>query len=119
MSLRSDLIVRVEEIPETGKSVGDTMNDIRTWLDHHKIKPVAFKTIDRSPVGLGFEIAFENPHDARFFSVTNAERYRKEAIRLRREAELSSSATVYEQLMNIALQFDRLADSIDPLKADE
>ena len=119
MALKSPLIVRVEEIPETGTSFGDAMNDIRTWLDHHHIQPVVFKTISRSPAGMGFEIAFANHHDARFFGITNAERYRQEAVRLRREAELSPIATVYQQLIGIALQFERLADSIDPLKYDE
>jgi hypothetical protein len=116
MTLRSPFIVRVEEIPETGISFGDTLNDIRTWLDHHHIEPVVFKTIDRSSAGMGFEITFANHHEARLFSIANAERYRLEADRIRREAELSPIKTTHDQLMNIAMQFDLLADSIDPLK---
>jgi hypothetical protein len=108
-------IVRVEEIPETGMSFGDTMNDIRTWLDHHNIDPVVFKT-NRSLAGIGFEIIFGNHHDARLFGTSTADRYRQEADRIRREAELSPLKTTHDQLMNIAMQFDRLADSIDPLK---
>ena len=112
----SPLIVRVEEIPETGLSFGDTMNDIRTWLDHHNIQPVVFKTIDRAPAGMGFEITFANHHDAHHFGTSTAERYRREADRIRREAELSPIKTTHDQLMEIAMQFDRLAASIDPLK---
>ena len=63
----SSFIIRVEEIPETGISFGLTMNDIRTWLDHHQIQPVDFKTIPRSFGGMGFEITFANQHDARHF----------------------------------------------------
>ena len=112
----SPFIVRVEKIPETGISFGLTMNDIRTWLDHHQIQPVAFKTIPRSWGGMGFEITFANHHDARHFGISNAERYRLEADRIRCEAELAPIKTTHDQLMNIAMQFDRLADSIDPLK---
>src|SRR5687768_8266528 len=110
------LIVRVEEIPETGISFGDAMNDIRTWLDRHKIEPLVFKTIDRSPAGRGFEITFANHHDARLFGLSSAERFRQEADRIRREAELSPVKATHDQLMDIAMQFDRLAASVDPLK---
>jgi hypothetical protein len=34
----SPTLVRVENL-------GDTMNEIRTWLDAQKIQPVAFKTV--------------------------------------------------------------------------
>ena len=108
--------VRVEKMPEIGISFGDTMNDIRTWLDHNNIQPVVLKTIDRSPAGRGFEITFSNHHDARHFGTSTAERYRREADRIRREAELSPIKTTHDQLMDIAMQFDRLAESIDPLK---
>jgi hypothetical protein len=37
-------------------------------------------------------------------------------MRIRREAEAAGSATIHRQLMDIAAQYDRLADSIDPLK---
>ena len=116
MALNSPFVVRINHIPETGKSFGETMNNVRTWLDHHQIRPVDFKTITRSFAGIGFEITFANPHDARFFRITNAESYRQEAIRIRHEAEISGSETVYGQLMDIALKYERLADSIDPLK---
>jgi hypothetical protein len=116
MALSSPFIVRVEEIPETGTSFGLTMNDIRTWLDHHQIRLVDFKTIPRSFGGMGFEITFANHHDARLFGTSTAERYRQEADRIRREAELSPVKATHDQLMSIAMQFDRLAASIDPLK---
>ena len=116
MALDPPLIVRVEQIPETGISLAQTMNDIRAWLDHHKIQPSDFKPVAKSWGGAGFEIAFANPHDARFFGIANAERYRSEAIRIRHEAEITRSETTHRQLMDIALQYERLADSIDPLK---
>ena len=65
---------------------------------------------------MGFEITFANHHDARHFATSNAERYRQEADRIRREAELSAVKTTHDQLMDIAMRFDRLAASIDPLK---
>ena len=116
MALNPPFVVRVEQIPETGISFGKIMNDIRTWLDNRQIQPVDFKTIPSSSGGVGFEITFANQHDARFFGISNAERYRLEAIRIRRDAETASSATIHRQLMDIAAQYDRLSDSIDPLK---
>ena len=44
-----------------------------------------------------------------------AERYRAEAQRLRDEAKLPSNVAVREQMLNIAAQYDRLADSVDLL----
>ena len=42
MALNPALTVRVERKPG---AFGDTMNEIRTWLDHTKIQPVSFKPV--------------------------------------------------------------------------
>jgi len=47
---------------------GEILSEIRTWLDKHKIEPVLFKpaaVIGRH--GLGFEITFRSPEQARQF----------------------------------------------------
>ena len=43
-------------------SFGDTMNDIRAWLDHDGTPPVSFKASR-----IGYEIAFATEHEARDF----------------------------------------------------
>ena len=43
----------------------------------------------------------------------NALRYHQEAERLRREAEAMSSASVRDRLIEIAQQYDMLAESIE------
>ena len=43
------------------------MNDIRSWLDHAKIEPVAFKPVADAQHGVGFEIAFNSEDEARLF----------------------------------------------------
>ena len=40
MALKSALILCVENKPG---SFGETMNEIRAWLDHHRIEPSLFK----------------------------------------------------------------------------
>jgi hypothetical protein len=42
-----------------------------------------------------------------------AERYRAEGQRLRGEAELATNSEIRLQILNIAAQYDRLADSVD------
>ena len=48
------------------ENLGETMNDIRTWLDAEKIEPVDFKTVV-SHAGIGFEISFETEQEAERF----------------------------------------------------
>jgi hypothetical protein len=45
---------------------GDTLNEIRTWLDHSKIQPASFKPVAQDS-GVGFEIGFNNEGEARLF----------------------------------------------------
>jgi outer membrane lipoprotein-sorting protein len=48
------------------KNLGDTMKEIRTWLDAEKIQPVVFKTVV-SQAGIGFEISFRHEQEAEAF----------------------------------------------------
>ena len=61
MALTTPLIVRIEK--RQPGSFGDVMNDIRSWLDHHKIEPALFKQIGED----GFEIGFDSEEAARLF----------------------------------------------------
>jgi hypothetical protein len=48
------------------ENLGNTMNDIRTWLDAEKIQPVDFRTVV-GHAGIGFEISFRLEHEAERF----------------------------------------------------
>lgn len=52
-------VIRAEEL-------GNTMNNIRTWLDAEKIQPVDFRTVVGS-AGIGFEISFRCEQEAQRF----------------------------------------------------
>ena len=56
----SPFAVHIEK--KSGTSFGDTMNEIRTWLDHRRIQPALFK-----PAGVGFEIDFNTEDEAHLF----------------------------------------------------
>jgi hypothetical protein len=62
MPLGPSFTVHIEK--KLNGSFGDTMNDIRAWLDHRKIQPALFKPADH---GAGFEIAFKSEDEARNF----------------------------------------------------
>jgi hypothetical protein len=49
------------------KNLGDTMKEIRSWLDAEKIQPVVFKTVV-GRAGTGFEISFRHEQEADGFS---------------------------------------------------
>jgi hypothetical protein len=48
------------------KNLGDTMKEIRNWLDAEKIQPVVFKTVV-GQAGIGFEISFRHEQEAELF----------------------------------------------------
>jgi len=48
------------------KNLGDTMKEIRTWLDAEKIQPMVFKTVV-GQAGIGFEISFRHEQEAELF----------------------------------------------------
>jgi hypothetical protein len=65
MALGSPYIVRVEKQPE--RSFSQTMNDIRSWLDHHMAESISFKPVANARRGVGFEIAFKSENEACLF----------------------------------------------------
>jgi hypothetical protein len=64
MAFNPVLTVCVERKPG---AFGDTMNEIRTWLDHCKIHPASFNPVAPANSGVGFEISFNNEDEARLF----------------------------------------------------
>jgi hypothetical protein len=62
MALGPPFVVRIEQ----EGSFGETMNVIRSWLDHRKIEPAAFKSVAKVS-GVGFEIAFNSEAEAILF----------------------------------------------------
>jgi RNA polymerase sigma-70 factor (ECF subfamily) len=66
MTLASPIVVRVEK-KAGGLSFGETMNGIRSWLDHRQIEPASFKSVANVLNGAGFEIGFNNEDEAHVF----------------------------------------------------
>ena len=64
MALDPSFIVRIDRKPG---AFGDTMNEIRTWLDHCKIQPASFKPVALADSGVGFEISFNSEAEAHLF----------------------------------------------------
>jgi len=64
MALNPVFTVCVERKPG---AFGDTMNEIRTWLDHCKIQPASFNSVFNALSGVGFEIAFNSEDEANLF----------------------------------------------------
>jgi hypothetical protein len=64
MTQNSPLNIRVER---PGKAFGAAMNEIRTWLDSHKIQPVDFKPSESGPGAVAFEIRFKREDEAHLF----------------------------------------------------
>jgi hypothetical protein len=65
MALNSPIVVRVEKKPE--RSFGETMNEIRIWLDHHNINSISFMPVAKADSGVGFEIGFSTEDEAFLF----------------------------------------------------
>jgi hypothetical protein len=66
MTQNSSLTVRVER---PGNEFGEAMNEIRSWLDAHKIQPTGFKS-DTLAADVAFEIHFAREDEARLFEST-------------------------------------------------
>ena len=66
MLLASPIVVRVEKQPG-GLSFGESMNAIRSWLDHRQIEPASFKSVANAPSSAGFEVAFNSEEEAHAF----------------------------------------------------
>jgi hypothetical protein len=68
MALDPPFVVQIETKPgEPGGSFGETMNTVRTWLDHRHIRPVSFLPITNARSGVGFEISFNSEEEAHLF----------------------------------------------------
>jgi hypothetical protein len=65
MALDPPFVVRVEKKP--AGSFGETMNVIRSWLDHRQIQPVSFTPVANARSGIGFEIGFNSEDEAHLF----------------------------------------------------
>jgi hypothetical protein len=48
-------------------SLGETMNEVRLWLDSHKIEPVDFKTVPLDGGRVAFDIRFQSQEEANLF----------------------------------------------------
>ena len=66
MALTTQITINVER-----PSLGETMNQIRSWLDSQKIQPASFK-----PVVVGGGVIFE----ISFLSADEAELFRQEFV---------------------------------------
>jgi len=66
MALASPTVVRVEKQPG-GLSIGETMNGIRSWLDHRQIEPASFKSFANALSRVWFEIGFNSEDEAHVF----------------------------------------------------
>ena len=64
MTQSSPLIVRIDR---SGKTFGTAMNDIRSWLDSHKIQPADFRPSESGPGDVAFEIRFKREDEAHLF----------------------------------------------------
>lgn len=64
MTQSSPFIVRVER---SGKAFGAAMNEIRSWLDSHRIQPIDFRPGEAAPGAVAFEIKFGREDEARQF----------------------------------------------------
>ena len=66
MAFDPPFVVHVEK--KLGRSsFGETMNEIRSWLDHRKIQPATFKPVASERSGVGFEIGFNREEEAHRF----------------------------------------------------
>ena len=65
MALDHSFVVQIETKPgEPGGSFGETMNAVRTWLDHRHIEPASFMSVANALSGVGFEIGFNSKDEA-------------------------------------------------------
>jgi hypothetical protein len=65
MALNAPIVVRVEKKPE--RSFGETMNELRIWLDHHNIDSTSFTPVAKADSAVGFEIGFGTEDEASLF----------------------------------------------------
>ena len=64
MALDPPFTIRIEK-PET--ALADTMAEITTWLDMHRVQPVLFKIAMTGFPGIAFDIQFHSEGEAHLF----------------------------------------------------
>ena len=69
MALNPAFTIRVEK-PET--ALAETMNEMRTWLDKHRVQPVEFTISmtgppDIGPLNIAFDVQFRSEDEAVLF----------------------------------------------------
>ena len=67
MPRSSPVSVRLEQ---PGRSVGEVMSKIGSWLDSQNIRPTAFRTHNTRSGSVAFDIRFESEHEASLFEQT-------------------------------------------------
>ena len=64
MALKSPFLIRIEK-PEV--ALAETMAEMRSWLDKHKVQPVEFKIAMTGLPGIAFDIQFRTEDEAILF----------------------------------------------------
>ena len=64
MALDPPFTIRIEK-PET--ALAETMNEMRTWLDQHKVQPIEFKIAMTGFPGIAFDLQFRSEEEAVLF----------------------------------------------------
>jgi hypothetical protein len=64
MALKSPFTIRIEK-PEA--ALAATMNEMRSWLDKHRVQPVEFKIAMTGMPGVAFDIQFRSEDEAVLF----------------------------------------------------
>ena len=54
-------------LEKSGNDLGYAMNEIRSWLDGHRIQPARFRTLPRETDGVTVEISFDTEYEACLF----------------------------------------------------
>ena len=62
MALNPPFVVSVAIQP--GGTFGETMHEIRSWLDHRHVHPASFTPVANPRSGVGFEISFNREDEA-------------------------------------------------------
>ena len=64
MALNPPFTIRIKK-PET--LMAETMNEMRSWLDKHRVQPVEFKVAMTETPGIAFDIQFRSEDEAVLF----------------------------------------------------
>jgi hypothetical protein len=64
MALNPPFTIRIEK-PEN--ALGETMNEMRAWLDEHRVQPMHFKIAMTGFPGIAFDLRFRSEEEAVLF----------------------------------------------------